>query len=203
MRKYLRSGKSFNYILTIVSVPIIYRNIWSVLLHSKFPFDASDLHSRFWKSMWCNTLCQVTIYVTFLLKKVSFPLHAKPRWQSGIKIQRTIELRAVWCWNNLKLEQKIRGKSGFETRIKTRKSNKESRGRHVVAFSLCLVARAVARLVLPWLIQWASRKFSLFLSLLFISLGYFYTIFNYTHSKWHQRRLLEMKSLRDKSYFLR
>jgi hypothetical protein len=29
----------------------------------------------------------------------------------------------------LKLEQKIRGKSGFETRTKTRKSNKESRGR--------------------------------------------------------------------------
>jgi hypothetical protein len=36
----------------------------------------------------------------------------------------------------LKLEQKVRGKSGFETRTKTRKSNKESRGRHVVAFSL-------------------------------------------------------------------
>jgi hypothetical protein len=31
--------------------------------------------------------------------------------------------------NNLKLEQKIRGKSGFETRTKTRKLNKESRGR--------------------------------------------------------------------------
>jgi hypothetical protein len=29
----------------------------------------------------------------------------------------------------LKLEQKIRGKSGFETRTKTRKSNKKSRGR--------------------------------------------------------------------------
>jgi hypothetical protein len=29
----------------------------------------------------------------------------------------------------LKLEQKIRGKSGFETRTKTRKAKKESRGR--------------------------------------------------------------------------
>jgi hypothetical protein len=52
------------------------------------------------------------------------------------QIQWTLELRTVWCSNNLKLEQKIRGKSGFETLTKTRKSNKELRGRHVVAFSL-------------------------------------------------------------------
>jgi hypothetical protein len=36
-----------------------------------------------------------------------------------------------------------------ETRTKTRKLNKEPRGPHAVAFSLCLVARAVARSVLP------------------------------------------------------
>jgi hypothetical protein len=90
------------------------------------------------------------------------------------KIQWTLELRTVWCSNNLKFEQKIRGKSGFETRTKTRKPNRESRSRHVIAFSLCLGARAVARSVLPWLVQWASRKFNLFLSVLFISLVYFY-----------------------------
>jgi hypothetical protein len=50
----------------------------------------------------------------------------------------------------------------------TRNSNKESRGRHVIAFSLWLVACAVARSVLPWLVQWASRKFSLFLNVLYI-----------------------------------
>jgi hypothetical protein len=45
------------------------------------------------------------------------------------RVQWTLELRMVWCSNNLKLEQKIRGKSGFETQTKNRKSNKESRGR--------------------------------------------------------------------------
>jgi hypothetical protein len=89
-------------------------------------------------------------------------------------VQCTIESRTVWYSNNMKLEQKIRGKSGFQTRTKTRKSNKESHGRHVVAFSLCLVACAVAQPVLPWLVQWSSCKFSLFLSVLFIPLAYFY-----------------------------
>jgi hypothetical protein len=42
----------------------------------------------------------------------------------------------------LKLEQKILGKSGFETGTKTGKSNKESRDRHVVAFSLSAWAQA-------------------------------------------------------------
>jgi hypothetical protein len=41
-------------------------------------------------------------------------------------------------FEQLETRTKIRGNSGFETRTKTRKSNKESRGRHVVAFSLCL-----------------------------------------------------------------
>jgi hypothetical protein len=51
-------------------------------------------------------------------------------WLSFLKeVQWTLELRTVWCSNNLKLEQKILGKSGFETRTETRKSNKESRGR--------------------------------------------------------------------------
>jgi hypothetical protein len=34
-------------------------------------------------------------------------------------------------FEQLETRTKIRGKSGFETRIKTRKSNKESRGRHL------------------------------------------------------------------------
>jgi hypothetical protein len=59
--------------------------------------------------------------------------------------------------------------------------------RHMVAFSLNLVSRAVARSVLPWLVQWASRKFSLFLSVLFISFGYIYIIFNNTHSYYHKK----------------
>jgi hypothetical protein len=56
----------------------------------------------------------------------------------GRNLHWTLELRRVWCSNNLKLEQKL------ESRTKN----------HVV--------------------QWASRKFSLFLSVSFISLGYFY-----------------------------
>jgi hypothetical protein len=69
----------------------------------------------------------------------------------AIHVQWTLELRTVSCSNNLKV-QKIRGKSGFETRTKN----------HVVAFSLCLNARAVDRLVLPWLVQRASWKLSVF-----------------------------------------
>jgi hypothetical protein len=50
---------------------------------------------------------------------------------------------------------------------------------HVVAFSLYLVAWVVAQSVLPWLVQWASRKFSPFSSVLFISLAYFYILVAY------------------------
>jgi hypothetical protein len=53
----------------------------------------------------------------------------KPQNSLSSFIQWTLELRTVWCSNNLKLEQKIWGKFGFETQTKTRKSNKESRGR--------------------------------------------------------------------------
>jgi hypothetical protein len=67
-----------------------------------------------------------------------------------IEIQWVLELRTVCCSNNLKHEQKIRGKSGFETRTSTQKSNNESRGRLLSAWSH---ARAVARSVLLWLVQ--------------------------------------------------
>jgi hypothetical protein len=53
---------------------------------------------------------------------------------------------------------------------------------HVVAFSLCLVARAVAWSVLSWLVQWASRKFSLLFKR-FIYLVYVYIIYIYIKAK--------------------
>jgi hypothetical protein len=62
--------------------------------------------------------------------------------------------------------------------------------------SLCLVACAVARSVLPWLVSEHLANSFRFLSILFISLGYFYIIFNSIHSKWHQRKLVDVKSLR-------
>jgi fatty acid desaturase len=80
---------------------------------------------------------------------------ARHHWSTYSKRDKkwTLVLRTVWRSNNLKLEQK------------NRKSNKESRDRHVVCFSLCLIASVVARTILPRMIQWASGKFSLFLEL--------------------------------------
>jgi hypothetical protein len=73
--------------------------------------------------------------------------------------------------------QKIRGKSSFETQTKTRKLNKESHGRLLSLLGRkrsCSVSSPVTGSVSISQIQ------SVFLSILFISLGYFYIIFNNT-----------------------
>jgi hypothetical protein len=80
-------------------------------------------------------------------------------------IQWTLELRTVWCANNLKLEQKFEENPvlKLEQKLESRTQN------HVVAFSvLCAwlhaIAHAVAlsiRSIIAWVVQWASRKFSL------------------------------------------
>jgi hypothetical protein len=66
------------------------------------------------------------------------------------QIQWTLELRTVWCSNNLKLEQNIWGKSGFETRTKTRKSNKESDERRVI--HLPVNSNIPPTIIIDWLL---------------------------------------------------
>jgi hypothetical protein len=114
-----------------------------------------------------------------------------------IQLQWALELRKVWCSNNLKLEQKIRENPvlKFEQKLESRTKN------HMVVTwspSLCLIARASSSVSSP---VTGSVSISQIQSLFkrFIYLGYFYVIFNNIHSKWHQRKLLEVKSLRGKS----
>jgi hypothetical protein len=88
-------------------------------------------------------------------------------------VESILGLRKIWCSNNLKLEQKIRGKFGFETRTKTRKLNKNdavvtrsSRGRQVIPSSLCFShAQLLGQFSRDW---FSEQQIYCFLSVLFI-----------------------------------
>jgi hypothetical protein len=84
-------------------------------------------------------------------------------------------------------EQIFRGKSGFETRTKTRKLNKES---HDCLLSLSLIGCIRSSSVSSPMIGSVSiSQIQSVLSVLFTSLGYFYIIFNKSRSLWHQRKV--------------
>jgi hypothetical protein len=94
-----------------------------------------SMHCWLQRCRWINITRDQTSMMLFLYHtSILILLFEKKKFNH---VQWTLELRTVWCSNNLKLEQKIRGKSSFETRTKTRKSNKESRGRLLSAWSKC------------------------------------------------------------------
>jgi hypothetical protein len=138
----------------------------------------------------CDFAVLCSSVVTFEMVKLMYPVNG-PESQRGMPNRKecTVDPRPVWCSNNLKLEQKIRAKSGFETRTKTRKSNKESRGRLLSllgpderrVINLPVNSNIPPTIVIDWLLYnifyvctIINKNFQLFkLNILVLSLWYF------------------------------